>query len=94
MTEQAKKIKDKLDMVYINREELRKLAIDKQGYAFDSLVYRFKDYQSKLFPFEVQEMKVTRQMSEWDARERVKSRHDRDLMRFIQILDEAIGEHS
>ena len=94
MTEKAKEIKDKLDMVYVSREELRKLAIDKQGYAFDSLVYRFKDYQSKLFPFEVQEMRVTRQMSEWDARERVKSRHDRDLMRFIQILDEAIGEHS
>ena len=94
MTEQAKKIKDKLDMVYVSREELRKLAIDKQGYAFDSLIYRFKDYQSKLFPFEVQEMKVTRQMDEWSARERVKSRHDRDLMRFIQILDEVIGEHS
>ena len=94
MTEQAKKIKDKLDMVYVNREELHKLAIDKQGYAFDSLVYRFKDYQSKLFPFEVQEMKATRQMDEWSARERVKSRHDRDLMRFIQILDEVIGEHS
>ena len=94
MTEKAKEIKDKLDMVYVNREELRKLAIDKQGYAFDSLVYRFKDYQSKLFPFEVQEEKVTRNISEWDARARVKSRHDRDLMRFIQILDEVIGEHS
>ena len=94
MTEKAKEIKDKLDMIYVNREELRKLAVDKQGYAFDSLVYRFKDYQSKLFPFEVQEAKATRNISEWDARARVKSRHDRDLMRFIQILDEVIGEHS
>lgn len=94
MTEKAKEIKNKLDMVYVNREELRQLAIDKQGYAFDSLIYRFKDYQSRLFPFEVQEAKVTRNMSEWDAREWVRSRHDRDLMRFIQILDEAIGEHS
>ena len=94
MTEKAKEIKDKLDMVYVSREELRKLAIDKQGYAFDSLIYRFKDYQSRLFPFEVQEMKVIRGLDEWSARERVKSRHDRDLMRFIQILDEVIGEHS
>ena len=39
-------------------------------------------------------MKATRGLDEWSARERVKSRHDRDLMRFIQILDEAIGEHS
>jgi hypothetical protein len=28
-----------------------------------------------------------------EARQRVKDRHNRDLMRFIQILDEAIGEH-
>lgn len=94
MTEKAKDIKDKLDMVYVNREELRKLAIDKQGYAFDSLIYRFKDYQARLFPFEVQELKVTKNISEWEARHRVKSLHDRDLMRFVQILDEVIGEHS
>ena len=55
MTEKAKEIKDKLDMVYVNREELRQLVVDKQGYAFDSLIYRFKSYQDKLFPFEVQE---------------------------------------
>lgn len=94
MTDEAKKIKNKLDMVCVNREELRKLALDKQGYAYDSLIYRFKDYQSKLLPFEVQELKATRNIDEWSARERVKSRHDRDLMRFIQILDEVIGEHS
>lgn len=94
MTDKTKEIKNKLDMVYINREELQKLAIDKQGYAFDSLIYRFKDYQSKLFPFEIQEEKITHRLDEWSAREQVKSRHDRDLMRFIQILDEAIGEHS
>ena len=94
MTEKAKEIKDKLDMVYVNREELRQLVVDKQGYAFDSLIYRFKSYQDKLFPFEVQEMKATRNIDEWSARERVKSLHDRDLMRFIQILDEVIGEHS
>ena len=67
MTEKAKEVKNKLDMVYVNREELRKLAIDKQGYAFDSLIYRFKDYQSRLFPFEVQEAKVTRGLDEWGA---------------------------
>lgn len=30
---------------------------------------------------------------ESDARRIVKDRHDRDLMRFIEILNEAIGEH-
>ena len=47
MTDKAKEIKNKLDIVYVNREELQKLAIDKQGYAFDSLIYRFKDYQNR-----------------------------------------------
>ena len=64
-----------------------------KGFIFDSLVYRFKDYQSRAFPLEVMDMKHNRNLSEVEARERVKSQHNRDLMRFIQILDEAIGEH-
>lgn len=64
-----------------------------KGFMFDSLVYRFKDYQARAFPLEVMDMKHNRNLSEMEARERVKDRHNRDLMRFIQILDEAIGEH-
>ena len=64
-----------------------------KGFMFDSLVYRFKDYQSRAFSLEVMDMKHNRNLSEVEARERVKSQHNRDLMRFIQILDEAIGEH-
>ena len=94
MTEKARKVQETFNRVCIDKEELEKIYLDMRGYAFDSLIYRFKSYQDKLFPFEVQEIKVTRNMDEWSARERVKSRHDRDLMRFIQILDEVIGEHS
>lgn len=75
------------------KDNLQTFINDYNGYAFDSLVYRFKDYQSRAFPLEVMDMKHSRNLSEVEARERVKSRHDRDLMRFIQILDEAIGEH-
>lgn len=64
-----------------------------KGFMFDSLVYRFKDYQSRAFQAEVVDMKYNRNLSEIEAREKVKCRHERDLMRFIQILDEAIGEH-
>jgi hypothetical protein len=32
-------------------------------------------------------------LSQLEAEEKVKDRYNRDLMRFIQILDEAIGEH-
>ena len=62
-------------------------------YIFDSLVYRFKDYQSKAFQSEVNDYKYQNNSSEEEAREKIQNRHNRDLMRFIQILDEAIGEH-
>ena len=64
-----------------------------KGYMFDSLVYRFKDYQSKAFQSEVNDYKYRHCCSEADAKEKIQNRHNRDLMRFIQILDEAIGEH-
>ena len=64
-----------------------------KGFMFDSLVYRFKDYQSRAFMAEVNDYKYSHAVSEMEARQQVHRRHDRDLMRFIQILDEAIGEH-
>ena len=64
-----------------------------KGYMFGSLMYRFKDYQSRAFPYEVTTMKYQRNLNQLEAEEKVKDRHNRDLMRFIQILDEAIGEH-
>lgn len=64
-----------------------------KGFMFDSLVYRFKDYQSRAFMAEVNDYKYSHAVSEMEARQQVLRRHDRDLMRFIQILDEAIGEH-
>lgn len=62
-------------------------------YAFDSLVFRFKDYQSKAFQSEVNDYKYKHNCSEAEARIRIQDRHDRDLMRFIEILNEMIGEH-
>ena len=42
---------------------------------------------------EVIDLKSSRNLPEIEARNIIKNRHERDLMRFIQILDEAIGEH-
>ena len=64
-----------------------------KGYMFDSLIYRFKDYQHKAFDYEVMLYKTQKNLSRLDAEIAIKNRHERDLMRFIQILDEAIGEH-
>ena len=69
------------------------LLIHTKGYMYDSLIYRFKDYQARAFQGEVIDYKYTHNSSEIDAREKIRDRHNRDLMRFIQILDEAIGEH-
>lgn len=64
-----------------------------KGYMFDSLVYRFKDAQSKAYFHEVAMMKSESGLSQFEAEMRVRDRQNRDMMRFIQILDEAIGEH-
>lgn len=64
-----------------------------KGFMFDSLVYRFKDYQTRAFQTEVHDLKYKNCCSEIEAKDKVRDRHNRDLMRFIEILDEAIGKH-
>ena len=86
-----KLVKDEVDKALSERESV--IDIHTKGYMFDSLVYRFKDYQSRAFNYEVTQMKHQRNLSQLEAEEKVKDRYNRDLMRFIQILDEAIGEH-
>ena len=68
--------------------------MDNQGYAFDSLVYRFKDYQARAFRAEVLQMAHDKLLTELEASKMVKDRHNKDLKRFIEILNEAIGEHN
>ena len=69
------------------------LVLHTKGFMYDSLIYRFKDYQAKAFPVEVLDYKHRHNAPELEARQKINDRHERDLMRFIQILDEAIGEH-
>ena len=64
-----------------------------KGYMFDSLIYRFKNYQQKAFNYDVMLYKAQKNIPRLDAEIVIKDRYERDLMRFIQILDEAIGEH-
>ena len=64
-----------------------------KGYIFDSLVYRFKDYQARAFQTEVNDYKYKHNTNEIEARQHIQDRYNRDLMRFIEILNEAIGEH-
>ena len=64
-----------------------------KGYMFDSLIYRFKDYQHKAFDYEVMLYRTQKNLPRIDAEVAIAHRHERDLMRFIEILNEAIGEH-
>ena len=75
-------------------ESIEAMQIHSRGFAYDSLIYRFKDYQSRAFQAEVIDYKYYHNCSEIEARNKIQDRHNRDLMRFIQILDEAIGEHN
>lgn len=61
-----------------------------KGYMFDSLVYRYKLARHRMTELEIEENRTAthpHKMSFFLQNE------ERDVMRFIQILDEAIGEH-
>ena len=61
-----------------------------KGYAFDSLVFRYKMAREKQAEFEISEAKRSGNINKMD---KAKSMAERDIMRFIQILDDVIGEH-
>lgn len=81
-------------------KEIEKLKNDKKAYLFDSLVFRYKDarykqsvldekylfekYIDKGFPIKEAKSKALRVSQQ---------EYERDFMRFIQVLNDAIGEH-
>lgn len=70
--------------------ELNNIEKKIKGYGFDSLVLRYKmarEAQARL------EEKECVKKGEITKAEHAFSRAERDTMRFIQILDELIGEH-
>ena len=54
-----------------------------KGYMFDSLIYRFKNYQQKAFNYDVMLYKAQKNLPRLDAEIAIKDRYERDLMRFI-----------
>jgi hypothetical protein len=84
---------NKLKELLNKSEDYDALIISTRGFAFDSLVYRFKDALSRAYQTEVNDYKYKYNKNEFEAREVIRDRHDREIMRFIQILDSVIGEH-
>jgi hypothetical protein len=56
-----------------------------KGYIYDSLVFRYMKARDAQIELEIKREGITY--------EKAKARADRDTVRFIQILNEAIGEH-
>ena len=91
MTEEVKKIKDKLDIVHINRDEFNKLIDDRIAYIYDSLCMRYIIAREKAALWDAyQDMKAGKTNRD---REFHFDLAKRDEMRFYQILDDLIGEH-
>lgn len=63
-----------------------------KGYQFDSLVYRYIRAREQMAEYEYlrdRQSNVSNH-TEWTV---YRQRANRDIMRFVQILDEVIGEH-
>lgn len=63
-----------------------------KGYIFDSLVFRYQVALERGLPLRVEEY-IGRGLSKPEARNQAQMRNNDDLMRFIRVLEEAIGEH-
>ena len=64
-----------------------------KGYIYDSLVYRYQLALYKASLKDAQDIMIKEGISLKDAEVQAKRNYNRDLMRFCEILDEAIGEH-
>lgn len=48
MTEQAKRIKDRLNMTYVNNDVLNQVIKDRLGFGFDSIYFRYAEVCDEL----------------------------------------------
>ena len=63
-----------------------------KGYIYDSLALRYQFARYKCMEVDIQDL-ISKGYKKSRAKEIAKGCYDRDFMRFIEILDEAIGEH-
>ena len=90
MINQAKQIKDVMNKVYVDIEELNEVCEQRLAYGFDSLVMRYekaRDAQARL------EYEKSRKDGTMRDENYFVEQATRDKIRFIQVLNEIIGEH-
>ena len=91
--ESSKKTMKKTDMLDVIVEQLDNEKKHMKGYIFDSLVYRYKIALEDTVVTRAERYQQDKFCSKKEAEMYVRNLNNRDLMRFIQILDEAIGDH-
>ena len=64
-----------------------------KGYIYDSLVYRYQLALYKASLKDAEDIMIREGISKKEAEVKARRNYERDLMRFVQILHEAIGEH-
>jgi hypothetical protein len=64
-----------------------------KGYIYDSLVYRYPLALYKASLKDAEDIMIREGISKKEAEAKARRNYERDLMRFVQILDEGIGEH-
>lgn len=75
------------------KEETKNNEKHLKGYMYDSLVYRYQLALYKASETEARDLMINKNLSQPEAEAQTRKNYNRDLMRFCQILDEAIGEH-
>ena len=91
--ESFKKTMEKADTFDVIVEQLDNEKKHMKGYIFDSLVYRYKIALEDTVVTRAERYQQDKFCSKKEAEMYVRNLNNRDLMRFIQILNEAIGEH-
>jgi len=75
---------------YKNKEEHKKHL---KGYIYDSLVYRYQLALYRASLKDAEDMVTRDYISKKEAEAKARRNYNRDLMRFCEILDEAMGVH-
>lgn len=78
-------------MDYCNNKDDRKKHL--KGYMYDSLVYRYQLALYKASLKDAEDIIFREGISKKEAEAKARRNYNRDLMRFCEILNEAIGEH-
>lgn len=75
------------------KEETKNNEKHLKGYMYDSLVYRYQLALYKASETEARDLMINKNLTRPEAEAQARKNYNRDLVRFCQILDEAIGEH-